>query len=139
MPKHTPRGGYSNPEENTIFDLGGEALRLSNPLITNLLAPILVQVVPPEVTPSGCQQALHAVMEASYATSFRSPRTPVTTATSECILPHILPSPVKTKVVSTPSTSGNGPISSSTSTTALFSQSVMGPPFSYGMPDFDSN
>jgi hypothetical protein len=42
-------------------------------------------------------------------------------------------------VVSTPSTSGSGLILSSAVTTAPFTQSVIGLPFSHGMPDFDSN
>jgi hypothetical protein len=42
-------------------------------------------------------------------------------------------------MVSTPSTSGNGPIPLSTSTTAPFTQSAMSHPFSYGIPRFDIN
>jgi hypothetical protein len=42
-------------------------------------------------------------------------------------------------VVSTPSTSGSGLIPLLASTTVLFTQSATGPPFSYGMPDFDTN
>jgi hypothetical protein len=54
-----------------------------------------------------------------------------------CLLTHLRP--VQTTVVSTPSTSGSGLIPSSAMTTAPFTQSATGPPFSYGMPDFDSN
>jgi hypothetical protein len=42
-------------------------------------------------------------------------------------------------MVSTTSTSGSGPIPSLATTTAPFTQSATGPPFSYGMPDFDTN
>jgi hypothetical protein len=133
------RGDYSTLEEPTISDLEAEALRPANPLITDLSVPILIQVVPPEVTPSECQLVLQATMEANVATSSGSPHTPVTTTTSGGILPPLPPSPVRTTVVSTPSTSGSGLIPLSASTTAPFTQSATGPPFSYGMPDFDSN
>jgi hypothetical protein len=43
----TPRGDYLAPEEPTISDLEAKALRLANPLITNLSVLILIQVVPP--------------------------------------------------------------------------------------------
>jgi len=78
-------------------------------------------------------------MEANTGTSSRSPHTPVTTTTTGGILPPLPPSPVRTIVVSTPSTLGSCLIPLSTSTTALSTQSVKGPPFSYGMPDFDTN
>jgi hypothetical protein len=42
-------------------------------------------------------------------------------------------------MVSTHSTLGSGLIPSSMTITAPFTQSATGPPFSYGMPDFDSN
>jgi hypothetical protein len=45
------RGDYSNPEEPAISELGAEALRPTNSPITDLLAPILVSVVPLRVTP----------------------------------------------------------------------------------------
>jgi hypothetical protein len=42
-------------------------------------------------------------------------------------------------MVSNTSTSGSGLIPSMVATTASFTQSVTGPPFSYGMPNFDMN
>jgi hypothetical protein len=42
-------------------------------------------------------------------------------------------------MVSTTSTLGSGLMSSSVTTTAPFTQSATGPPFSYGMPNFDTN
>jgi hypothetical protein len=42
-------------------------------------------------------------------------------------------------MVSTTSTSGNGLIPSMVAITAAFTQSVIDPPFSYGMPGFDTN
>jgi hypothetical protein len=78
-------------------------------------------------------------MEVNVATSSGSPHTPVTTTTSGGILPPLPPSPVRTTVVSTPSTLGSGSIPLSSSNTVSFTQSVMGPPFSYGIIDFDTN
>ena len=57
------RGEYSNPEKPTISDLGAEALGPANTLITDLSVSILVQVVPPRVTPYESQIVLHATME----------------------------------------------------------------------------
>jgi hypothetical protein len=91
------------------------------------------------VTPSERQLVLQAAMEENVATSSGSPHTPILATTTGGIFPPNPPSPVQTTVVSTPSTSGSGLIPSSVVTTAPFTQSVMGPPFSYGMPDFDSN
>jgi hypothetical protein len=54
MPEPALIGDYSNLEELAISDLGAEALGSANPPITNLSAPILVQVVPPRVTPQKC-------------------------------------------------------------------------------------
>jgi hypothetical protein len=69
-------------------------------------------------------------LESSYS--------PFDTTTGGILSPNP-PSPVWTIVVLTPSTLGSGSIPSSAATTAPFTQSAMGPPFSYGMPDFDSN
>ena len=56
-------------EEPTISDLEAEALRPTNPLITDLLASILIQVVPPVVTPYEHQLVLQVTMEVNVATS----------------------------------------------------------------------
>jgi hypothetical protein len=111
-----------------------EALGPVNPPITDLSVPILVQVVPPRVTPYEHQIVLQEAMEENVATSSGSPHTPLMTATTGGILPPNPPSLVWTTVVSTPSTSGSGLIPSVVMTTAPFTQSATGPPFSYGMP-----
>jgi hypothetical protein len=78
-------------------------------------------------------------MEENVATSSESPHTASTDTTIGGILPPNPPSPVWTTVVSTSSILGSGPIPSSVETTALFTQSVAGPPFSYVMLSFDMN
>jgi hypothetical protein len=54
------------------------------------------------------------------------------------ILPPLPPLLVSTTIILIPSTLGNGLIPLSASTTVLFTQSATGPPFSYGMPNFDT-
>jgi hypothetical protein len=120
VPELALRGDYLNPEELIISDLGVESLRRVNPPITDFLAPILVQVVPPRVTPYERQIVLQAAMEANVVTSPRSPHTPLTNSTTGGISPPNPPSLVRTTVVSTPSTSGSGLIPSATTTTAPF-------------------
>jgi hypothetical protein len=61
------------------------------------------------------------------------------TATTWGILPPNPPLSVRTTMVSTTSTSGSGLIPSMEEITAPFTQSAMGPQFSYGMPVFDMN
>jgi hypothetical protein len=78
-------------------------------------------------------------MKSNDATSSGSPHTPSMTATIGGIPPPNSPSSVWNTIVSTTSTSGSGPIPSATTTTYLFTQSVTGPLFSYGMPNFDTN
>jgi hypothetical protein len=78
-------------------------------------------------------------MEENAATSSGSPHTPSMTATTGGIPPPNPPSSVQTTMVSTASTSGSGLIPSMVAITAPFTQSVTGPPFSYGMPGFDTN
>jgi hypothetical protein len=132
------RGYFPASEESTISDLQIEGFRPTNPSITDLLVPILIPIVPPEVTSSERQLVLRATMEENVTTSSGSPHTPIKATTAGGILPPLPPSPIRTTVVSTPSTSGSDPIPLSASTTVLFTWSVMGPPFSYGMPDFDT-
>jgi hypothetical protein len=64
---------------------------------------------------------------------------PFTNTTVGGILPPLPPFPVRTIVVLTPSTLGNGLIPLLSSPTVLFTQSATSPPFSYGIPEFDSN
>jgi hypothetical protein len=91
------------------------------------------------VTPSERQLVLREEMEENVATSSKSLHTPVTATTAGGILPPLLISPVRTIVVSTPSTLGNGPIPLSASTIVPFTQSATSPPLSYGITDFDTN
>jgi hypothetical protein len=87
-----------------------EALRPSNPPITDLSMSILVQVFPPKVTPYECQLVLQESMESNAANSFESPHTPVSATTIGGIFPPNPPSLVQTIVVSTSSTLGSGSI-----------------------------
>jgi hypothetical protein len=80
-----------------------------------------------------------AVMETNVATSSGNTHTPSTTVTTGGFPPPNQPSSVWTTMVSTASTSGNGLILSMMAITAPFTQSATGPPFSYGMPGFDTN
>jgi hypothetical protein len=139
MPEALPRGDYLNPKEPTISDLGAKSLRPANPPITYLSTPILVQVVPPRMTPYEHQIILQEAMEENDATSSRSLHTPISTTTTWGMIPPNPPSSVQTIVISTPSTSGSGLIPSLAVTTASFTQSATGPPFSYRMPKIDSN
>jgi hypothetical protein len=117
MSEPTPRGDYSNLEELTISDLGGEALRPFKPPITNFSVSILVEVVPPRVTCHERHIVLQESMEANVATSSRSPHTPLTISTTEGIYTRNPPSLVWTTTVLTPSTSGRDLIPSLVETT----------------------
>jgi hypothetical protein len=128
-----------NPEESTISDLGAKALGPYNPPITDLSVSVLIQIGPPRVMHNEHQIILQETMEANVATSSGSPHTPSTTATTVGILPPKSPSQVWATMVLTASTSGNGMIPSMVAITAPFMQSAMGPPFSYGMPEFSTN
>jgi hypothetical protein len=139
VPEPTLRGEHSYPEEPTISDLGVEDLGLYNPLITNLLMPLLIQLSPPRVTHQERQIVLQVAMEENVATSSGSPHTPSTTATTGGVLPPNSPSQVWATMVLTTSTLGSGLIPSMAVITAPFTQSATGPPFSYGMPSFDTN
>ena len=63
VPKPAPRGDYSNPKKHIVIDLGAKALGHYNPPITDLSMPILIQVVPPRVTPYERQIVLQEAME----------------------------------------------------------------------------
>jgi hypothetical protein len=120
------------PEEPTISNLGVESFGPYNPSITDLSMPIIVQVHPYK-----CQLVSQVAMATNVATSSRNTHTPSMAITTGGFLPPNQPSLVQTTTVSTASTSGNGPISSMAAITDPFTQSVIGPPFSYGMPSFD--
>jgi hypothetical protein len=116
-------------EEPTISDLGAEALGPSETLTTDLSVPIIVQIYPYE-----CQTVSQAAMETNVATSSGNSPIPATTVTTGGVPPPNPPSSVRATMVSTASTSSNGLIPSMVATTAPFTQSATGPPFSYGMP-----
>jgi hypothetical protein len=78
-------------------------------------------------------------MEENVAISLGSPHTPSTAATTKGVPPPNSPSQVHPTMVSTTSTLGSGSIFSMVAITSLFTQSVTSPPFSYGMPNFDTN
>jgi hypothetical protein len=78
-------------------------------------------------------------MEANVVTFPGSPHTPSMVATTGGVPPPNSPSSVWTTMVSTTSNSGSGLISSMEATTSPFTQSVTGPLFLYGIPDFDTN
>ena len=69
-----------------------EDLEPYNPLITNFSAPILIQVVPPRVTPYEHQTVLQATMEENIATSFGSHHTPILANTTGGMFPPNPPS-----------------------------------------------
>jgi hypothetical protein len=87
IPKLSLRGEHSNLEEPIISDLRAEALGPYNPSITDLSAPVMIQVVPPRVTHHQHQIVLQVVMEENAATSSGSPHTPSTTSTTRGVLP----------------------------------------------------
>jgi len=50
IPEPTPREDFPAPEESIVSDLEAEGFMPTNPPITDLLASLLIQLVPPEVT-----------------------------------------------------------------------------------------
>jgi hypothetical protein len=98
-----------------------------------------MQLAPPRVTYHERQIVLNSAMEANVATLSGGPHTPSMVATTRGVPPPNSPSQVQATMVSTASTSGSGLISSMAMITASFTQSVTGPLFSYGMPNFDMN
>jgi hypothetical protein len=73
-------------------------------------------------------------MEANPVSSSGNPDIPATVVVTGGVPPPTPPSPVRATTVSTASTSSSGLIPSLAMTTAPFTQSATGPPFSYGMP-----
>jgi hypothetical protein len=80
------------PDEPTVSKLGVESFGPANPLITDLSAPMLLQVVPPKVTLVERQLVLQETMEANFATSSGIPHTLVSATTTGGILPPNPPS-----------------------------------------------
>jgi hypothetical protein len=77
-------------------------------------------------------------METNVVTSLGNPHIPSMHVTIGSVLPPNQPSLFWATMVSTASTLGNGLILSMVAFTAPFTQSVTGPLFSYGMPNFDT-
>jgi hypothetical protein len=95
--------------------------------------PIVVQVKPYER-----QVVSQEMMETNAATSSGNSYIPSMTVTTGGFPHPNQPSPVQTTMVSTIYTSGNVLILSMAPITAPFTQSAIGPPFSYRMPGFDT-
>jgi hypothetical protein len=116
-------------EESTILDLGAKAFGLVETSTTDLSAPTIVPIHPYE-----CQTVSHAAMETNVVTPSRNSSIPTTVVTIGEFPPPNPPSPVRATMVSTTSTSHNGPIPSLEVATTPFTSSATGPPFSYVMP-----
>jgi hypothetical protein len=96
--------------------------------------PIVLQVQPYER-----QVVSQAAMETNSTTSSGNTHISSTTVTTGGVSPPNQSSPIWATMVSTASTLGNGMILSMAVITAPFTQSVTGPPFSYGMPGFGTS
>jgi hypothetical protein len=118
-------------EEPIISNLRVESLGTYNPPITDLSTTIVVQVLP-----YACQVVSQAAMEENTATSLGNTHISFTTITTGGVPPPNQPSSVRATLVSTASTTGNCLSPSMVAITAPFTQSMTGPPFSYGMPGF---
>jgi hypothetical protein len=95
--------------------------------------PIIVHVQPYEH-----QVVSQEAMETNVATSLGNTHISSTILTTGGIPPPNQPSSVLATMVSIASTSRNNLISTMATITALFTQSVIGPPFSYEMLGFDT-
>jgi hypothetical protein len=133
-PNPSSRGEHLILVKPTISNLRLEAIGPYNPPITDLSAPIIIQVKPYER-----QVVSQATMDKNVATYSRNPHIPSTAVTTGGFPPPNQPSSVWTTMVSIASTYGNGLIPSMEVITAHFTQSVIGPPFSYKIPGFDMN
>jgi hypothetical protein len=131
IPDSSPRGEHSISEEPIISNLGEQDLGSYNPPIINLSMSIIVQVQPYEH-----QVVSQAAMETNVATYSGNTHISSMFLTTGVVPPPNQPSSVWTTMVSTASTSSNCLILSMVAITAPFTQSVIGPMFSYGMPGF---
>jgi hypothetical protein len=118
-----------HPKESTVVDLGAKAFGLVETSTTDLSAPTIIPIHPYE-----CQTVSHAAMETNAVTPSGNSLIPTTVVTTGEFPPPNPPSSVRATMVSTTSTSHNGPIPSLAMATTPFTPSVIGPPFSYGMP-----
>jgi hypothetical protein len=116
-------------KETTVLDFGAKALGPPETPTTDLSTPIIVPIHPYE-----CQIVSHASMETNVVTPSRNSSISTTVVTTGEFPPPNPPSLVRATMVSTTSTLHSGLIPSMTAATAPFTPSVIGPPFSYGMP-----
>jgi hypothetical protein len=131
MPNPSSREEISILEEQIISNLEVEALGPYNPPIIDLLAPIVVQVLPYErlvVSPT--------TMEAHAATFSGNTDISFTTVTTRGVPPSNQPLLVRATMVSTNYTLGSILILSMVTITAPFTQNTTSSPFSYRMPGF---
>jgi hypothetical protein len=121
-------------EEPIIFYLREESLGPYKPPITDLLAPIIIQVLPYErlVVSLG-------TMEVNATTSSGNTDISFTTATIGGVPPPNQPLFIWVTMASNASTSGISLILSMVAITALFPQNMIGSPFSYEMPSFGTS
>jgi hypothetical protein len=118
-----------HPEEATILDFGAKALGPPETLTTDNSAPTIVPIHPYK-----CQTVSHVAMETNVVTPSGNSSIPTTVVTTGEFPPPNPPSSVRATMVSTASTSHNGPIPSMVAATTHFTLSATGPSFSYGMP-----
>jgi hypothetical protein len=101
--------------------------------------PLLIQIIPPEVTSLERQFVRQAMMEATSATYFGSPHTSISVTAGGGVVPPLPLAPIRATIVQIPTTSYSGTIPSTILTIVPFVQNVSNAPFSYGMPSFDSS
>jgi hypothetical protein len=112
------------PEEPTITDLGAQALGPNNPSITDLSTHIVIQFYPYKRLEVSQEE-----MEPNPATSSGNSHIPSTIVTTGGAPPPNQSFPIRATMVSTASTSGNGPLPYLAAITAPLSQSATSPPF----------
>jgi hypothetical protein len=138
VPDPIPRGDTFSPEVTRISDLEAEGfIRPWNPLITDLSMPVLVQIVPPEVTSPDHRLIRRLAMEENDVTSTGSPHTPTSVVGGEVVFPPLPPSPSRnaSHQMATTSVSGEVPIMTTTIVHSMVTQNLFVGSFSYGMSD----
>lgn len=134
----TLREKFPEPEESIICDLEDEGFMPANHPITDLLVSLLIHIVPPKVTYPECHFLRRAMMEATSATSFGSPHTPISISVGGGVMALPPPPPIRTTTVQKPTILGSGTVPSTTLTIVPSIQNMSSAPFSYGMSGFDS-
>jgi hypothetical protein len=108
--EYVPREYTLALEESIASNLEDEGFRPSNPPITDLSAPLLIHVVPPEVTSPDHRIFRRLAMEETNATSSGSPHTPIPIVARGGVVPLPPPSPTRTTANQTHTTFGSGTI-----------------------------